>query len=194
MAGYFSVDGSDYFFLHIPKTGGKMWEYLFSNLGLTSGHDVVKCKPYGFSFTVIRNPFDRLVSCFCYLKAGGCHAGDAEDAMRYGITTNSFSDWVKLASQNPEYYLEQQHVMPMMKRIGDKSYFDHIALFENLEQETKELHNMMYGHEIENVPVINKSNHTHFEEYYTEETKNIVSNLYADDIKLYEELTNAQNI
>ncbi len=191
MAGEFSYNRKKYFFLHIPKTGGKMWEHVFSGIGLTSGHGFVESKPEGYSLTVIRNPFDRLVSCFYYLKAGGCWSGDANDALKYDITNNTFEGWLKLASENPEHYLEQQHVMPMMRRIGKKENFDHIGLFENLEQETRDLYSIIYGHKIDEVPVINKSAHRHFEDCYTEETKAIVSELYKDDIKLYEELLNA---
>ena len=191
MAGEFSYNRKKYFFLHIPKTGGKMWEHVFSGIGLTSVHGFVESKPEGYSFTVIRNPFDRLVSCFYYLKAGGCWSGDANDALKYDITNNTFEDWLKLASKNPQHYLEQQHVMPMMRRIGRKEHFDHIGLFENLEQETRDLYSIIHDHEIGEVPVINKSAHRHFEDCYTEETKAIVSELYKDDIKLYEELLNA---
>ena len=194
MAGEFSHNGRNYFFLHIPKTGGKMWEHLFSGIGLTSGHGFVESKPEGYSFTVIRNPFDRLVSCFCYLKSGGCWSGDANDAMKYGVTQNSFSDWVKLASEDPEYYLEQQHVMPMMRRIGKRENFDHIGLFENLEEETRKLYSIIHNQDLIEVPIINKSKHQHFEEYYTEETKNIAANLYEEDIALYKEIKDAQNI
>ena len=203
MAGEFSYNGNKYFFLHIPKTDGKMGEHLFTGIGLTSGHAFVESKPQGYSFTIIRNPFDRLVSCFCYLKAGGCWSGDANDATKYGITQNTFSDWVKLASGDPEHYLEQQHVMPMMRRIGKKENFDHIGLFENLESETRKLYSIIhnqdlielerFANQIE-VPIINKSKHNYFEEYYTEETKNIVANLYKEDITLYKEIKDAQNI
>ncbi|MDB4352887.1 sulfotransferase family protein [Porticoccaceae bacterium] len=191
MAGEFSHNENKYFFLHIPKTGGKMWEHLFSGIGLTSGHAFVESKPEGYSFTVIRNPFDRLVSCFYYLKAGGCWSGDANDALKYDITHNSFEDWLKLAAQNPEHYLEQQHVMPMMRRIGKKENFDHIGLFENLEQETKNLYSIIHGEDLEEVPVINKSSHKDFRDCYTEETASIVAELYREDINLYKELLNA---
>ena len=67
----------------------------------------------------------------------------------------------------------------------------HIGLFENLEQETRDLYSIIHDREIGEVPVINKSAHRHFEDCYTEETKAIVSELYKDDIKLYEELLNA---
>ena len=84
--------------------------------------------------------------------------------------------------------------MPMMRRIGKREYFDHIGLFENLEEETKKLHSTIYDEIIEEVPVINKSNHKHFKDCYTEETAAIVADLYRDDIGLYKEIVNAQNL
>ena len=191
MAGEFIHKDKKYFFLHIPKTGGKMWERLFSGVGLTSGHGFVASKPEGYSFTIIRNPLDRLVSCFYYLKSGGCHLGDAEDAAKYHMAQHDFSDWIHLLKENPDFYFEQQHIMPMMKRIGKREYFDHIGLFENLEQETRDIYKMFGGKDLEQVPVINTSDHKYFEEYYSEETRNIVTKLYKDDIMLYKETQNA---
>ena len=203
MAGEFSHNGNKYFFLHIPKTGGKMWEYLFGGVGLTSGHGFVESKPEGYSFTIIRNPLDRLVSCFHYLKSGGCHLGDAEDAAKYHMAQHDFCDWIHLLKENPDFYFEQQHIMPMIRRIGKKENFDHIGLFENLETETRKLYCIIHDQDLEELervaseielPIINKSKHNHFKQYYTEETENIVANLYKEDITLYKEILNAQDI
>lgn len=169
-----------------------MLEQVFSAVGLKSGHDIITSKPEGYSFTIIRNPFDRLVSCFFYLKDGGCHVGDAEDAARYDISQNNFSDWIKLIATNPNHYFEQQHIMPMMTRIGRAEYFDKISLFENLREETQWLYGEVFGQDIQEVPTINQSKHKHFEEYYSRDTKNIVEKLYHDDIVLYEELKHAK--
>ena len=67
-------------------------------------------------------------------------------------------------------------------------------IIENLENETRKLYSIIHDQDLIEVPVINKSKHEHFEEYYTEETKNIVANLYKEDITLYKEILNAQNI
>ena len=189
---YFQANNKTYFFLHIPKTGGKMLEQVFSAVGLKSGHDIITSKPEGYSFTIVRNPFDRLVSCFFYLKDGGCHVGDAEDAARYDIPQNIFSDWIKLIATDPNYYFEQQHIMPMMTRIGKVEYFDRIALFENLREEAQWLYREVFDQDIQELPIVNQSKHKHFEEYYSRDTKNIVEKLYHDDIVLYEELKHAK--
>ncbi len=194
MAGYFSHNNNTYFFLHIPKTGGTMWSKVFSDVGLTNGHDFLKQKPDAYSFTLIRNPLDRLVSCFSYLKNGGCWEGDAQDAERYGIKQNSFEDWIYILEKDPDYYFQQQHVMPMMYRIGNKDFLDYIGLFENLNHETKRLNYIFHDRAIGDIPVINKGNHDNFDKYYTEKTKNIVEDLYKDDIKLYKEILNGKNI
>ena len=63
-------------------------------------------------------------------------------------------------------------------RLKNTHDLKNIGLFENLEQETRDLYSIIHDHEIGEVPVINKSAHRHFEDCYTEETKAIVSELY----------------
>jgi hypothetical protein len=182
---YFKVNDKDFFFLHIPKTGGKMLEQVFSQFGLRSGHDVLDSKPNTFSFAVIRNPLDRLVSSFFYLKAGGCCGMDADDALKYDIKNNDFKPWVKMLHADPEKYFKQQHLRPMTKQIGHFSYIDYYILFENLEQETKAMYQAFAGHEIDSLPIVNASKHDHYENYYTEETKKLASEVYNDDTTLH---------
>tara|TARA_R110000824_G_scaffold199900_3_gene383934 strand:- start:8639 stop:9214 length:576 start_codon:yes stop_codon:yes gene_type:complete len=185
---HFKVKGQDFFFLHIPKTGGKMLEQVFSQFGLRSGHDVLDSKPDAFSFAIIRNPLDRLVSSFFYLKAGGCCGMDADDALKYDIKNNDFGPWVKMLHADSENYFKQQHLRPMTKQIGNISFIDHYILFENLEEETKEIHKAFTGHEIDNLPIVNASKHDHYETYYTEETQKLASEVYSDDTLLYKSI------
>lgn len=192
MAGYFSHGDQRYYFLHIPKTGGTMLAQVLKKSGISTGHGFVKSKPDAYTFTVIRNPFERIISCFCYLQQGGCWTGDVEDAAKYDITNNNFKNWIKLVYENPEKYFQQQHVMPMAKRIGDIKFFDKIALYENLEQETKNLHEMIFGKALDIVPVVNKTERRHFQQYYDEETKNLVQKLYEEDITIYKDLNNGK--
>lgn len=195
MAGEFIVNNKIYFFLHIPKTGGTTWSKIFRNIGLTTGHGFLKFKPDGYSFALIRNPLDRLVSCFFYLKNGGCHIGDYEDAVKYNIIENTFDSWIYKFNENPSFYFKQQHIMPMISRIGKKEYLDHIGLYENLENETLHLYKLFFSQEIKlKIPIINKSSHQHFEKYYNLELKNIVKKLYEEDITLYEEINNGKII
>lgn len=183
---YFKVNDQDFFFLHIPKTGGKMLEKVFWEFGLSSGHDVLSSKPSAFSFAVIRNPLDRLISSFFYLKDGGCCGMDVDDALKYDITDNDFTPWVKMLRDNPEYYFQQQHLRPMAKQIGSLVFIDHFILFENLEVETKYMYKTFTGKDLEELPIINASKHDHYETYYTKETKKMASEVYQRDTQLYE--------
>ena len=196
MAGAFVHKGKKYFFLHIPKTGGTMWSKIFANTGLSrghaSGHATLEKKPEGFSFALVRNPLDRLVSCFVYLRKGGSCRRDAIDARSYNFLQPDFPDWIEMFAKNPEHYLEQQHLTPMTRRIGDKKFLDHIGLFENLIDETQRLNIMFYGKRRGRIPVINKSFGGNFEACYTERTKRIVEEIYKDDIELYKEIFEEQ--
>ena len=192
MAGYFLHQNQRYYFLHIPKTGGTMLAQVLKKSGISTGHGFVKNKPDGYTFTTIRNPLERIVSCFCYLQQGGCWEGDVQDAAKYDITNNNFRDWIKLVYEDRDKYFEQQHVMPMMYRIGSVEFFDKIMLYENLEQETKDLYEMILGETLDIVPTVNKTERDHFEKYYDEETKKLVQNLYEQDIIMYEGIINGK--
>ena len=66
-----------FLFLHLPKTGGtsinKFFNDKFDNNERDFGHPYLsdyKCNNFDdyFKFTVVRNPYDRLVSAFFYMK------------------------------------------------------------------------------------------------------------------------------
>ena len=73
-------------FVHVPKTAGmSMYAALgvdrgFGHLRLSDHHDVDGL----FSFAFVRNPWDRLVSVYHYLRAGG-RANDADLAAQAAV-------------------------------------------------------------------------------------------------------------
>ena len=72
-----------FIFIHIPRTGGTSFKSIFDNHGIREHFsyrvymlsNLKKFNTY-FKFCFVRNPYDRCVSTYLYLKAGGNRKGD----------------------------------------------------------------------------------------------------------------------
>lgn len=185
-----SVDSAQAIFIHIPKTAGTS---LYSLIGYTGiGHvnyrwyesrDPNKFNQY-FKFAFVRNPWDRLVSAFFYLKKGGSNAMDKHWAMKnidkYSTFEEFVIDWV-----SPENINRYFHFIPQYKFIYDQSLYlkvDYVGKFENLNQDFEVVANKLNIHQ--SLPYINKSNRKDYQSYYSKKTKEIVAQVYKQDIEL----------
>lgn len=177
-------------FIHIPRTGGTSVRELFdfplwghqcfaSSLKEQLGH---KYNEY-FKFTIVRNPWDRMVSYYHFLK-------DDPIGTKYsypgGLADDeSFKSWIMRrfgpGSQihpNGDYYTK--------KWLGDYDgniLVDHIIKFENFEEE---LQPILDKYELNKpIPHLNKSIREPYQEYYDDESKEIVRENFAKDIILF---------
>lgn len=112
-------------FVHIPKTGGtsvEQWLRSVAPLSMYSPKraDFVPCVPqhfdaqimkylfdeslFDYSFAVVRNPYDRIISEFKYRN----------ESKRYGLFVPSFKRWVRrnLAEYGKNNYLLSNHIRP----------------------------------------------------------------------------------
>jgi len=90
-------------FVHIPKTGGvSISKSLFGNLA--GGHMTIERYKIIFTkdefdqyfkFTFVRNPWDRLVSAFTFLKGGGMDERDERWAKMHLSEFDDFESFVK---------------------------------------------------------------------------------------------------
>ena len=180
-------------FVHIPKTAGiSITNGLFQNMG--GSHRTIKnyllyfnnkeFKNY-YKFCFVRNPWDRLVSSYIFLKNGGMHEGDAKWAKKHLSNCKDFEDFVINFLQK-KTVLNYIHFKPQFEFICfmNKILVDKIYKFENIQSAIDDISNILnIEFEIERKNVSKKRDG--YREYYNEVTKKIVSNLYAKDIKKF---------
>ena len=89
-------------FIHIPKTAGvSLVKSIFGNVTL-EGHRFVSFykKVFGnkyfyfFTFTIVRNPWDRLYSAYKFLEKGGINIHDKNAFETHFSTYKDFEDFV----------------------------------------------------------------------------------------------------
>src|SRR5262245_17967825 len=119
-------------FIHINRTGGSSIE---KALGVHLQHRTAREKREElgenfwrkkFSFTVVRNPWDKVVSHYHYRVM--------TNQTNLGVRSIGFNEWVKRAygSNDPEYYNNPKMFMPQLDWIVDldgKILVDFIARF-----------------------------------------------------------------
>lgn len=184
-------------FLHIPRTGGTILENRLKNqykmklfgrdqgLGLSKQHytaneliskniDIDKL----FSFTFVRNPFDRILST--YLNGIINHTKSFDD----------YIDTIKNVVENKLYYKiwkintsDISHYKPQVELLENLNP-DFIGRFENYENDIKILSKMH--------PKLNclcelniKKRDVDYRKYYNERNRNIIEELYKDDLKKF---------
>ena len=126
-----------------------------------------------FKFTFVRNPWDMYVSLYKYFQ----RMKAIPPVVEGGPEFNSFfldlkrmnSLW--LATTYSTYY-----------RAGGDNIVDFIGKFENLQQDFDIVCDKI-GIPKQQLPHKNATEHKHYTEYYDDETKQIVEDVYAKDIE-----------
>ena len=123
-----------------------------------------------FKWSVVRNPWDRLVSTY---KNKACKG--------YGPWRNfknlTFSDFIINKEE-----IKDSHIIPQKNRLPDD--IDFIGRFENYQEDFDIICDKI-GIPRQQLPHKNKSKHKHYTEYYDDETRQIVAERYADDIEYF---------
>lgn len=183
-------------FIHIPKSAGiSISKSLFGNSA--GGHRKLEIYQVVFSksefdnyfkFTFVRNPWDRLVSAFLYLKNGGINDRDkawSKQNLTSFMTFDSFvKEWVN--QRNIESHL---HFVPQFRFICEPGIdiprVNFIGYFEKLEEDFYYVREKLGLHS--NLLHSNKTveKNKDYKEYYTDTTKEIVAKVYRKDIQLF---------
>lgn len=177
-------------FIHVPKTAGNSVKPVFGMKGHFHGRAkwITQALPDYFSFAFVRNPWDRCVSAYHYLTQGGMGTTDERAYKKIIQPLGSTFDEVLNHPNFPNVAKRQMHFRPMHWYIN--APVDFIGHVERFDEDMKKLCKLLnterslkltYEPKLKN----NSSSHEHYTSYYTDKTKEIVANIYSEDIKLF---------
>lgn len=179
-------------FVHIPKCAGlAVANSLFGCDGglhhTISDYEVI-FPPRLFyrywKFTIVRNPWDRLVSAYFFLKKGGLNDMDRRFAKRCLSGCGSFKEFVieRLpAREVRQFYHFRDQADYLVDPFG-KMPIDFIGKFESLTEDYQQIAERIGVQS----PLLskNKTEKEHYSEYYTEDLVKAVRQEYRRDIEL----------
>lgn len=140
-----------------------------------------------FKFAIVRNPWDRVVSCWKD-KTAPSHCDTWPDSVYCKARNDTFSkfvtriinkEFIEFINES-EFSIDDRHVLSQTVLIPND--IDFIGRFENLQQDFNTICDKI-GMVRQQLPHRNKTEHKHYTEYYTDETREIVANKYSKDIK-----------
>jgi chondroitin 4-sulfotransferase 11 len=189
-------------FIHIPKTAGlSIYEMLgmdqpYDTHAPVSGYRVADRALFekAFKFAVVRNPWDRVVSAFHYLKYKPISPNDARWSQdewwseRYLASINSFPEFLH-ALRVPKFrrfVLTWRHFIPQHYFLTtNKSglLVNHLVRFEDLDKELQAIA-WQIGAPI-SAAQRNVTEHKAYQHYYSEADVRFVGAIYARDVELF---------
>ena len=184
-------------FVHIPKTGGTS---MYKTFGMDDPGET-HCPAIGYSasdpnawnsafrFAFVRNPWDRFVSAFHYLKQKPLTDDDRRWAEQMLSDCDDFEAFIARMVSSPTFrgsVMMWRHFSPQWWYLTDQSgesFVDYVGRFENFDAELDEISSKL-GISPTRVHK-NKVARSHYSEYYTPETVKFVRGLYQTDIERY---------
>ncbi|EOS9881511.1 sulfotransferase family 2 domain-containing protein [Campylobacter coli] len=184
-------------FIHVPKVAGSSIErVIYQTDKWLVGH--VKASDYTkfdkdkfdsyFSFGFIRNPYDRVVSAYHYLKNDSPDPCDIKWG-RLHINNLTFEEFI-LSLQDEEFkeeILSKNHFSFQYKYLCDKNMnilVNFIGKFEKLDNDFKKILNILRRKD--SLVHINKSKHLNYRDYYNSQTYKIIREIYRDDFEIFD--------
>ena len=149
--------------------------------------ETAQCWDDYFKFTFVRNPYDRVVSWWNYIKS-------TYKAQQKGKPKNTTEEWQKFCAEVmtnhnnfKSFILARKLPRSASEFIFDKdenNLLDFIGKLENLQEDFDVVCDKI-GIPPQQLPHVNKTKHKHYTEYYDDETREIVAEKYAKDIEYF---------
>lgn len=177
-------------FVHIPKTAGiSVSKAIFGDVSLEGHRSIMFYKNIlnedfseYFTFSVVRNPWDRLYSAFKFLEKGGINIHDRNAYEQYLKEYKDFEEFV-INGLNKKMIYEIMHFIPQSEFICSKDGkidVNYIARFENLKDDISKLSEKI------NNPIEldhhNSNKKVSYKEIYTSDMIKKVEEIYKMDI------------
>ena len=187
-------DRSESLFIHVPKAAGRsVVRGLYDQRSVEHASaewyaqlDPDRYQRY-FSFTFVRNPWDRAVSAYTYLCQNG--APTNEDDSKWGEFVrdfDSFDDfvcrWLNRDTAMRHILFTPQHLF--ICNVFGELDLDYVGRFERLEEDYQYIAGQVRGSGP--LPHLNQSieRPPHYADYYTDASKARVADVYEKDITL----------
>ena len=181
-------------FIHIPKTAGiSLVKSIFGDVTLEGHRSVSYYKQvfknrYSdfFTFTVVRNPWDRLYSSYKFLQKGGINIHDKNAFETHLSIYKDFEDFV-LNGLNEKIIWEIMHFIPQYEFVCDNNreiIVDYVGQFENLNKSVDKINDILKS-EFE-LDHHNKNDKKDYKDTYTAKMIEKVHQVYQKDIDIFQ--------
>ena len=128
-----------------------------------------------FKFTIVRNPWDKAISQFYYMS----HRPDLREYI--GMEENdSFKKYLELTEKKPHVQWEKQH--KFFQDDNGETIVDYIGRLETMQKDATNIFQRL-GINAE-IPHVNATKHKHYSEYYDDESREMVREMYKEDIRI----------
>lgn len=181
-------------FIHIPKSAGRsVVRGLFDVKSVEHAPaewyqqlDPDKFQRY-FKFTFVRNPWDRAVSAYTYLSKGGSAASEEDKHWAAFVNRyDSFDDFI-CQWMNPGNVMRNALFTPQLVFLKDsfgQMDIDFVGRFESLQQDFDSVAQKL-GVSAQ-LPHLNQSRSASYQRFYTDRSRKIVAEVYAQDIATFD--------
>jgi chondroitin 4-sulfotransferase 11 len=174
--------------IHIKKCGGRSLAAVFPEL--EDMHETfIDCYRLlrenlanYFLWTIVRNPWDRMVSLYAYHRD---ETGMCEDTFEIFIKNMYFKTFLRYYSEPEKYPFDSKPQINYLKDVEGNLAVDYVAFLPNIKEDFEKIRQFC-GMPAEIIyPHFWKTKRTDHREYYDETTKNMVEELFKEEIELF---------